>query len=67
MIYESSDGGKTIYSREPGSNIRTLIKKNDEITYATFIDILKTAENIPALKTALDKAILMYNLSKNYD
>lgn len=67
MIYESPDEGKTIYARQPGSSTRRLIKQNVGINYATFIDILRTAEHVPALQSALDNVILIYNLSKDND
>ena len=31
VIYESPDGGKTVYSRTPGSPIRELHSESDEV------------------------------------
>ena len=71
-IYESPDGGKTVYAREHGSNDRTLVgysydklesdKKKDQLEL--WKNILAESENNEALKKALNNAILIYNLVK---
>lgn len=71
-IYESPDGGKTVYAREFGTNEKRIVgytydklesdKKTDQL--ALWKNILETAENNEALKKALDNAILIYKLVK---
>lgn len=68
-IYESPDGGRTIYSRKIGdpANKRTLIQGREDL-YAR-IDkwryILIEAQDNPSLKDAVEKAEVIYELSKN--
>ncbi len=74
VIYESPDGGETIYVRRPGesptmrqlhseSETALALKKKvqDEKLWA---DIRIAAQSNPTLQRALDEAILIYNLSK---
>jgi hypothetical protein len=72
VIYESPDGGETIYVREHGSTQRKLHSesprainlreqlKEDQL----WGNIRRAAKTNPALKQALDEAILIYTLSK---
>ena len=70
-IYESPDGGKTVYARETGSSSRTLIGWNgsakpkyiDELRL--WQDIRDSAKTNPALQKALDNVIIIYKLSKD--
>jgi len=74
LIYESPDGGNTVYSREPGSPFRTLVgysqsakdlmKEQQEIEL--WKNIRKEAENNPALQKALDHAKLIYYTGKEH-
>ena len=72
-IFESPDGGKTVYSREAGSldrefeyespgaeRARQMLKDRQE-----WEDIVKAAKNNPALQDAVDRVKLLYHLSKN--
>lgn len=69
-IYESPDGGNTIYQRQAGSVERQLIKGNFtgsvRLTYADLVYANILAEQNPALQEALDKFILLYNLVKDH-
>lgn len=69
MIFESPDGGKTVYSRQPCSTERTLIYESDEIRtvhrWTKFKDIVKLAETEPTLNDILSKAEMLYELLKN--
>lgn len=68
MIYESPDGGSTVYARNSITEKRVLIKQsNTGITYTDFIDIIDTAKQVPALQKALDNVIILYKLTKDYD
>lgn len=68
IIYESSDGGKTVYSRKSGSSDRTLIKEDTSQNYITkwyeWKEILKLAETEPSLANAINKAEMLYVLLK---
>lgn len=68
LIYESPDGGKTIYSRETGSLDRTLIKEDPERKTMTKLhewkEILKLSETEPSLADAINKAEMIYALLK---
>ena len=71
-IYESPDGGKTIYSSTNGSTMRKLHSVDDEL--AAHIDkvnkeerwlaILRESERCPALQEAVERAIIIYELVK---
>ena len=73
-IYESPDHGNTVYEREVGSSDRKLTEesksRHDEM-YAIMQDnklwgaIRRAAKTNPALQDALDRAIVIYELSKN--
>ena len=68
IIYESPDGGKTVYSRKSGSSDRTMIKEDTSQNYITkwyeWKEILKLAETEPALANAISKAEMLYVLLK---
>jgi hypothetical protein len=68
VIYESPDGGKTIYSRKSGSSDRTMIKEDTTQNYITkwyeWKEILKLAETEPSLANAINKAEMLYVILK---
>jgi hypothetical protein len=72
-IYESPDGGKTIYAREFGSSDRVLIRSDgmlDKMEQAKklrdkLLDIALLSKTVPALKEQLDKLETIYLLVKN--
>ena len=68
IIYESPDGGKTVYSRKSGSSDRTLIQEDPNKHYITrwyeWRDILTLAEREPSLADAINKAEIIYVLVK---
>ena len=63
IIYESPDGGKTVYSRKSGSSDRTMIKEDTTQNYITkwyqWKEILKLAETEPSLANAINKAEML--------
>jgi hypothetical protein len=67
-IYESPDGGKTIYSRKSGSSYRNLIQEDSNIKvnqrWLTWKEILKLAETEPSLRDAIEQAEIVYALIK---
>ena len=65
MVYESPDNGKTIYGRLPGSTERVLIYKQKwKSRWYEWDEILKAAEDNPALNDAICKAEMLYELVK---
>jgi hypothetical protein len=68
IIYESSDGGKTVYSRKSGSSDRSMVKEDPGKHYITkwyeWKEILKLAETEPSLADAINKAEIIYALVK---
>jgi len=68
IIYESPDGGKTVYSRKSGSSDRTLIQEDPNKHYITrwyeWKEILKLAETEPSLANAINQAEIIYALVK---
>ena len=75
MIFESPDGGKTVYSRETGQTARTLYSIDDDIKdmFVTMREdklwgeIRRAAKTNNTLQAALDHAIIIYKLSKDYE
>lgn len=68
MIFESPDKGQTVFIYNTETNERTLITKSNKLTYSTYntyIDIINTAKQVPALQQALDNVILLYELAKD--
>jgi len=72
-IYESPDGGKTIYARERGSSNRILVRADtaiEEMEQAKklrdkLLDVVLLSKTVPALKEQLDKLEMIYLLVKN--
>lgn len=68
IIYESPDGGKTVYSRKSGSSDRNMIKEDTSQNYITkwyeWKEILKLAETEPSLANAISKAEMLYVILK---
>ena len=69
MIYESPDGGRTIYSRDIGSIEKKLIYESSEILisrrWTDLQDIIKLAETEPSLNDAIEKVEMLYALLKD--
>ena len=72
MIFESPDGGKTVYGRSEHTlqrqQLSVLNPEQQELNNLWFAwrDILLTSRNNPALREALDRAQIIYELSR-YD
>ena len=72
VIYESPDGGETVYVRKPGETHRELHSMSEEKRELLekikedklWGDIRRMAKTNPTLQRALDEAIMIYNLSK---
>lgn len=69
MIFESPDGGKTVFARPPHVVDRidvTVTPETQELNNLWFQwrDILTAARTNPALREALDRAQVIYELSR---
>jgi hypothetical protein len=69
-IYESPDGGQTVYRRDFGSVTKEpYIMSGSPVkyTYGMWASIQKAAMTSPAIEEALEKLIVLYELSKPND
>jgi len=67
-IYESPDGGKSVYRREIGGVTRELLTSdnpNDLFRYSEFVNIIDMSYKNPAVKKALDNLLLIYYTVKD--
>ena len=70
MIFESPDSGRTVYERVAGTLDRVAVKdeteqeRDDTNRWTAWRDILRAAKNNPALSEALDRAQIIYELSR---
>lgn len=70
-IFESPDGGKTIYCRKPGEVKRELYWQDPQAKLdalkaknaAMWVEIQEMAENNTALRKAIENVIVIYKLS----
>jgi hypothetical protein len=67
LIYERANG--VIYARESGTTERSVVGYDtsgspDRIHLSEWNDILRASETNPALREALDRAIIIYKLSQ---
>lgn len=75
IIYESPDGGETVYARYHGETDRWMVGQS--MTARSKLDQLKedklwgeirrAAKSNPVLQDALERAIMIYHLSKKDD
>jgi len=73
VIFESPDGGKTVYSRTPGSPMRELYSESDEVKSLheqltedkMWGEIRRLAKTNSTMKDAVDKVIMVYHLIKD--
>ena len=71
-VYESPDGGLTVYKRQSGSVDRELHSVAPELEEAILLerqrnlwmDIFNTGEHSTALQEAIERVIMLYELSK---
>jgi len=69
-VYESPDSGRTVYERVSGTLDRVVIKDETEQErdatnrWTAWRDILRAAKHNPALSEALDRAQIIYELSR---
>lgn len=74
-IFESPDGGETVYARLPGRSDQIKISesnrvrrlKQDMTETELWHNIRQTAKTNAVLQEAMDRVILLYHLSKDKD
>lgn len=74
-IFESPDGGETVYARLPGRSDQIKISesnrvrrlKQDMTETELWHNIRQTSKTNAALQEAMDRVILLYHLSKDKD
>ena len=68
MIYESPDGGQTVYERHPGKTGRKLVKYKElpkwYIDIREFNNIMHHASESPALQETLMQLKIIWELTK---
>ena len=69
-IFESPDGGKTVYSRSMGKQEKELYwsayPRHWKARWYEWEDILKIADQHPSLRDAIEKAEMIYQLVKDH-
>lgn len=71
VVYESPDGGKTVYSRESGTSERNLIRMNDDPNsklsnrIGRWVHILNLAQQHPGLEDLVTRAEVYYELIRS--
>lgn len=74
IIYETSDGGKTVYSRKPGETVRHLHsvdsvwQKEQELNvrWVNLKEAVYMADSDPTLDDAIKRVEMLYLLKKNH-
>ena len=66
LVYESPDGGRTVYSRKTGETERTLVQEAIDANqrWKKWRDILNASPEHPSLEDAIQKAEMIYELVK---
>lgn len=74
-IFESPDGGRTVYSRKSGSSERTLVSKDPQLIleeelsskWVKWKEIIKLSKDNPTLADAIEQAEILYALIKEHE
>ena len=68
LIFESPDGGHTVYVRSPGSNVRELYRVDQYIAERKqeikFREILELSKTDPELAELIEKLEVLYELKR---
>lgn len=73
IIYESPDGGKTVYARKPGETVRHLHSVDPawqkeqalNVRWANLKEAVFMADTDPTLDDAISKVEMLYTLKKS--
>jgi hypothetical protein len=71
-IFESPDGGRTVYARRPGGNTRELYSQSEELQQELkeleqqkrWVDIFGARQTNPELDRLCEQVEILYELSK---
>ena len=70
-VYESPDGGDTVYARLEGTTERVMIGQSWEarelVEQRMWTDIYKHRNRNTALQRSVEECIIIYKLSEDYD
>jgi len=71
-IFESPDGGRTVYVRKPGEETRHLHANNEShdkerAEYERWMNIFNARRNNAALNDVCSQAEILYELSKDFE
>jgi hypothetical protein len=70
FIYESPDGGHTVYRRKIGDNTKELVYEDDYVHKAKlkmeWLEIFDRKDSNPTLQAAVDRVILVHRLTKDH-
>jgi hypothetical protein len=69
-IFESPDGGRTVYTRKPGESTRHLhskdeVREKETAEYERWMNIFNARRDNAALNDVCTKAEILYELSKD--
>jgi hypothetical protein len=65
-IFESPDGGKTVYKRNLGETEKTLIQDSNSLfTFTDYVNISELAKTNESLRKALDHLLVLYYTIKD--
>ena len=71
-VFESPDGGRTVYARRPGDRHRELHRQDPQLqqelkeleTQKRWVDIFQARRNDPELNNLCEKVEILYELSR---
>lgn len=70
FIYESPDGGHTIYRRRIGDKNRELVSEDQYVVHQRarieWMEIFDRKDSHPTLQAAMDRVTLVHRLTKNH-
>lgn len=69
-IFESPDGGRTVYARKPSENTRYLhskdaVREKETVEYERWMNIFNARRDNAALNDVCNQAEILYELSKD--
>lgn len=72
-VFESPDGGRTVYARRPGSTTRELYSQDPSLqqeikeleSQKRWVDIFQARSNNPALDRLCEQVEILYELGRN--
>jgi len=69
-IYESPDGGHTVYRRRIGDKDRELVSEDEYVAHQLarieWLEIFDRKDSNPTLQASIDRVILVHRLTKDH-